>query len=162
VFGDSLTSDPQSWAVILREMLKMRRGADKISMTISAVAWGDDNPWFVRFGEIARAQPDWVRDISISSFHHSIPEIIEFEGKVSIMATTEGLEIAHNSIFDGIEIFVPDGKELVKEELTVTRMVMDLDAVELWGPRSDQELSTDATWDLAAKASTDDLPVVYA
>src|SRR3954453_16296936 len=38
VFGDSLTSDPQSWAVILREMLAMRRGADEISLRINAVA----------------------------------------------------------------------------------------------------------------------------
>ncbi len=59
-FGDSLTSDPQSWAVILREMLKMRRGADKISMTISAVAGETTTHGLVRFGEIANAQPDWV------------------------------------------------------------------------------------------------------
>ena len=59
-FGDSLTSDPQSWTVILREMLKMRRGADKISMTISAVAGETTTHGLVRFGEIANAQPDWV------------------------------------------------------------------------------------------------------
>lgn len=59
-FGDSLTSDPQSWAVVLREMLKMRRGADRISMTISAVAGETTTHGLVRFGEIADAQPDWI------------------------------------------------------------------------------------------------------
>jgi lysophospholipase L1-like esterase len=59
-FGDSLTSDPQSWAVILREMLKMRRSVDRISMTISAVAAETTTHGLVRFGEIAKAQSDWV------------------------------------------------------------------------------------------------------
>ena len=59
-FGDSLTSDPQSWAVILREMLAMRRGADEISLTISAVAGETTTHGLVRVGEIANAQPDWV------------------------------------------------------------------------------------------------------
>ncbi|MBN9218699.1 MAG: SGNH/GDSL hydrolase family protein [Mesorhizobium sp.] len=60
VFGDSLTSDPQSWAVILREMLMMRRGAEEISVTISAVAGETTTHGLVRFAEIANAQPDWV------------------------------------------------------------------------------------------------------
>lgn len=60
VFGDSLTSDPQSWAVILRDMLAMRRGADDISMTISAVAGETTTHALVRFGRIASLQPDWV------------------------------------------------------------------------------------------------------
>jgi hypothetical protein len=37
-FGERLTSDPQSWTAILRVMLKMRRGAAKISMTICELA----------------------------------------------------------------------------------------------------------------------------
>ncbi len=60
VFGDSLTSDPQSWAVILREMLAMRRGADAISLTISAVAAETTTHGLVRFAEVTKSQPDWV------------------------------------------------------------------------------------------------------
>jgi lysophospholipase L1-like esterase len=60
VFGDSLTSEPQSWAVILKEMLAMRRGTDAISLTISAVAGETTTHGLVRFGAIANAQPDWV------------------------------------------------------------------------------------------------------
>ncbi len=53
VFGDSLTSDPQSWAVILREMLAMRRGTDGISLTISAVAGETTTHGLVRAGQIS-------------------------------------------------------------------------------------------------------------
>ena len=60
VFGDSLTSEPQSWAVILREMLAMRRGTDEISLTISAVAGETTTHGLVRFGEIANSRPDWI------------------------------------------------------------------------------------------------------
>jgi lysophospholipase L1-like esterase len=60
VFGDSLTSDPQSWAVILREMLTKRRGAEEISLTISAVAGETTTHGLVRARGIADARPDWV------------------------------------------------------------------------------------------------------
>jgi lysophospholipase L1-like esterase len=59
-FGDSLTSEPQSWAVILREMLAMRRGTDGISLTISAVAGETTAHGLVRVGEIVNSQPDWI------------------------------------------------------------------------------------------------------
>lgn len=59
-FGDSLTSDPQSWAVILKEMLTLRRGVDDVSLTISAVAGETTTHGLVRFGEVVGAQPDWV------------------------------------------------------------------------------------------------------
>jgi lysophospholipase L1-like esterase len=59
-FGDSLTSDPQSWAVILSEMLAMRRGADGISLTINAVAGDTTTHGLVRAGVIADSRPDWV------------------------------------------------------------------------------------------------------
>jgi lysophospholipase L1-like esterase len=59
-FGDSLTSDPQSWAVILREMLMKRRGAEDISLIISAVAGETTTHGLVRFGETVNAQPDWL------------------------------------------------------------------------------------------------------
>ncbi|MGO7689618.1 SGNH/GDSL hydrolase family protein [Rhizobium ruizarguesonis] len=59
-FGDSLTSEPQSWAVILREMLAIRRGTDRISLTISAVAGETTTHGLVRAGQIANSRPDWV------------------------------------------------------------------------------------------------------
>lgn len=59
-FGDSLTSDPQSWAVILREVLAMRRGAEGISLTVSAVAGETTTHALVRAGQIANLQPDWI------------------------------------------------------------------------------------------------------
>ena len=59
-FGDSLTSDPQSWAVILRDLLTLQRGADEISLTISAVAGETTTHALVRAGQIASLQPDWI------------------------------------------------------------------------------------------------------
>lgn len=60
VFGDSLSSDPQSWAVILRGMLARHRGPDAISWTISAVAGETTTHGLVRLGEVIAARPDWV------------------------------------------------------------------------------------------------------
>ncbi len=60
VFGDSLTSDPQSWAVILREVLARRRNADGISLTISAVAAETTTHGLVRVANVIRSQPDWI------------------------------------------------------------------------------------------------------
>lgn len=60
VFGDSLTSEPQSWAVILKEMLARRRGADGISLTISAVAGETTTHGLVRAADIINSQPDWI------------------------------------------------------------------------------------------------------
>lgn len=60
VFGDSLTSDPQSWAVILREVTNQRRGGDDIAWSIQAVAGETTTHGLVRAGAIAQAQPDWV------------------------------------------------------------------------------------------------------
>jgi len=59
-FGDSLTSDPQSWAVILGEMLAARRAADGISVAINAVGGDVTTQCLVRIGEVVRHQPDWV------------------------------------------------------------------------------------------------------
>lgn len=59
-FGDSLTSDPQSWAVILREMVTIHRGADAPSWMISAVAGETSTHGLVRAGAITQSQPDWV------------------------------------------------------------------------------------------------------
>ena len=60
VFGDSLTSEPQSWAVILSELVNARRAADEISITISAVGGETTTHGLVRLGEVIARQPDWV------------------------------------------------------------------------------------------------------
>jgi len=59
-FGDSLTSEPQSWAVILSEMLAARRAADGISVAIRAVGGDTTTHGLVRIGEVVGLQPDWV------------------------------------------------------------------------------------------------------
>ena len=58
-FGDSLTSDPQSWAVILSELLAKRHGSG-ISMTINAVAGETTTQGLVRIAETIDEQPDWI------------------------------------------------------------------------------------------------------
>jgi lysophospholipase L1-like esterase len=60
VFGDSLTSDPQSWAVLLREILSKRRGNDGISLTINAVGGETTTQGLVRIATAIESQPDWV------------------------------------------------------------------------------------------------------
>ncbi len=59
-FGDSLTSEPQSWAVILSELLGTRRAADGISMAISAVGGDSTTHGLIRVGEVVGQQPDWI------------------------------------------------------------------------------------------------------
>ena len=59
-FGDSLTSDPQSWAVILSELLGVRRAADGISLAISAVGGETTTHALVRVGQVIGQQPDWI------------------------------------------------------------------------------------------------------
>ena len=59
-FGDSLTSEPQSWAVILNELLAARRAADGISVAISAVGGETTTHGLVRVGEVVGQQPDWI------------------------------------------------------------------------------------------------------
>lgn len=59
-FGDSLTSEPQSWAVILHELLARRRADDEISVAISAVGGETTTHGLVRFGAVAVQQPDWI------------------------------------------------------------------------------------------------------
>lgn len=60
IVGDSLTSDPQSWAVILERMLQTRRAMDEL--TVSIVATGGDTTThaLVRLGEVIGQQPDVV------------------------------------------------------------------------------------------------------
>ena len=59
-FGDSLTSDPQSWAVILSELLAARRASGGISVAISAVGGDTTTHGLVRIERIVGQQPDWV------------------------------------------------------------------------------------------------------
>src|SRR5579871_229010 len=55
-FGDSHTSDPQSWAVILKELLTAR-GA---SMAINAAPGDTTTHRLIRIGEVVAQQPDWI------------------------------------------------------------------------------------------------------
>lgn len=57
-FGDSHTSDPESWAVILKEMLATRRPT--ISFTISAVAGETTTHGLVRIGQVLAMEPTWL------------------------------------------------------------------------------------------------------
>jgi lysophospholipase L1-like esterase len=59
-FGDSHTADPQSWAMILAEMLALRRPADDVSVAISAVPAETTTHGLVRVGETLAQQPDWL------------------------------------------------------------------------------------------------------
>jgi len=59
-FGDSLTSEPQAWAVILSELLAARRPKDEISLTISAVGGETTTHALIRMGQIVAQQPDWI------------------------------------------------------------------------------------------------------
>ena len=59
-FGDSLTAEPQSWAVILSEVLEARRAADGIAVAIRAVGGDTTTHGLVRVGEVVGLQPDWV------------------------------------------------------------------------------------------------------
>ncbi|UXT85141.1 restriction endonuclease [Agrobacterium tumefaciens] len=90
------------------------------------------------------------RDINISNFAHSVPEILEFRGKVSVIATTEALKIPPNSILDCIEVAVPNGRELLKREFNVGRMVSQLDSVRILGVSSDEDLTPSAIWSIVA------------
>ena len=90
------------------------------------------------------------RDIHISTFAHSVPEILEFRGKVSVMATTETLQIPANSILDCIEVVVPNGRELLRREFDVGRMVSQLDSVRILGVSSDEDLTPSAIWSIVA------------
>lgn len=59
-FGDSRTSDPQSWAVVLQELISGRRPADNISVTASAVSNDTTTHGLIRISEVLAGNPDWV------------------------------------------------------------------------------------------------------
>lgn len=58
--GDSRTSDPQSWAVILQELIAARRPADNISVVASAVSGDTTTHGLIRISEVLAGGPDWV------------------------------------------------------------------------------------------------------
>jgi lysophospholipase L1-like esterase len=60
VVGDSLTSDPQSWAVILGELLTLQRPHDNVSLSVRAVSGETTTHVLVRMGEVTASAPDWV------------------------------------------------------------------------------------------------------
>jgi lysophospholipase L1-like esterase len=59
-FGDSHTSDPQSWAVILSELLQVRRPDDGVSVVIRAVGGEASTQGLVRMGQVVALEPDWI------------------------------------------------------------------------------------------------------
>ncbi len=59
-FGDSHTSDPQSWAVILSELFASRRPDDGISLVISAVSGETTTHGLIRIGQVLALDPDWI------------------------------------------------------------------------------------------------------
>lgn len=58
--GDSHTSDPQSWAVILGEMLSLRRPGDDISMLVAGASGETSTHALIRIGEVIALEPDWI------------------------------------------------------------------------------------------------------
>jgi lysophospholipase L1-like esterase len=58
--GDSRTSDPQSWAVILQEMLATRRPSDHIAVLTSAISGDTTTHALIRIGEVLAGAPDWI------------------------------------------------------------------------------------------------------
>jgi lysophospholipase L1-like esterase len=59
-FGDSHTADPQSWAVILGELLAARRPQDNLSFGVSAVSGETTTHGLIRMGEVTAQHPDWI------------------------------------------------------------------------------------------------------
>jgi lysophospholipase L1-like esterase len=59
-YGDSRTSDPQSWAVVLQEMISARRPDDNITVLASAVSGDTTTHGLARIGEVLAGNPDWV------------------------------------------------------------------------------------------------------
>lgn len=59
-FGDSRTSDPQSWAVILQKAISARRPDDNISVVTSAISGDTTTHGLVRINEVLASGPDWV------------------------------------------------------------------------------------------------------
>jgi acyl-CoA thioesterase-1 len=55
-FGDSHTSDPQSWAAILNELLTARG----LSVAINAAPGETTTHGLIRIGEVVAKQPDWI------------------------------------------------------------------------------------------------------
>jgi len=58
--GDSHTSDPQSWAVILGEMLSLRRPSDAISVVVTGVSGETTTHALIRIGDVIALKPDWI------------------------------------------------------------------------------------------------------
>ncbi|MEZ4375821.1 MAG: GDSL-type esterase/lipase family protein [Polyangiaceae bacterium] len=56
LFGDSHTSDPESWATILSELLVCRG----VSLTINAAPGDTTTHGLIRIGQVIAQQPDWV------------------------------------------------------------------------------------------------------
>lgn len=55
-FGDSHTSDPQSWVVILNELLTARG----VSVEVNAAPGDTTTHGLIRVGQVVAQQPDWI------------------------------------------------------------------------------------------------------
>jgi lysophospholipase L1-like esterase len=59
-FGDSHTSDPQSWAIVLSELLAARRPDDEISVIVNAVSGETTTHGMIRIAQVIALEPDWI------------------------------------------------------------------------------------------------------
>lgn len=59
-FGDSRSSDPQSWAAILEQLISVRRPQDNISIITSAVSGDTTTHGLIRIADVLAGNPDWV------------------------------------------------------------------------------------------------------
>lgn len=59
-FGDSRSSDPQSWAVILEQLISARRPQDNISIITSAVSGDTTTHGLIRIADVLAGNPDWI------------------------------------------------------------------------------------------------------
>lgn len=58
--GDSHTCDPQSWAVILGEMLSLRRPGDGLSVVVAGASGETSTHALIRMGDVIALKPDWI------------------------------------------------------------------------------------------------------
>lgn len=89
---------------------------------------------------------------SISNFTHSVPEIIEFNGKVSLMLSTRDLDIPPCSIFDGVEVFVPGGEKLERHDYISDPIYkFDFSSFRTFVLASDSDLSAQDAFETVAR-----------
>jgi len=58
--GDSITDDNQSWLEILRHLLAIRRGRDRIEVVNAGVSGDTTSQIISRFLDVVLSAPDWI------------------------------------------------------------------------------------------------------